>query len=119
MNNHESEQERLKRIRDQQIRARDPQIKERQTSRRISHQQTRKRQNESFFKDAVKDVPHRVKGLYIGALLGLIILLVLPYFVEGRTATVVGIAAIPILMGLGFFYGSSFDWRDDIRDRIN
>lgn len=119
MNKNESDQERLRRIRDQQICARDPQIKERRVSRRISAQQTQKRKNESFFKDAVKDVSHKAKGVYIGAVLGLIILFVLPYFVEERTAAIIGIAALPILMGLGFFYGASFDWRDDVRDRIN
>jgi hypothetical protein len=114
----ESEQERLKRIREQQIRARDPQTKERKISRQVSTQQQKKRQNESFFRDALKDVSHKAKGVYIGALLGLIVLLVLPYFVEGSMATTLGILAIPVLMLLGFIYGASFDWRDEINERI-
>jgi len=115
----ENKQERFKRIRDQQIQVRDPQIKERKISRQISTQQKQKRQNESFIKDAVKDVSYKAKGAYLGALLGLILLLVLPYFIEGRTATILGIAAIPFFMLIGFFVGSSFDWRDEIRDHIN
>lgn len=119
MNGKESERARLKRIRDQQIRSRDPQTKTRKVSRQISAQQRKKRNTESFYKDAVKDVSHKARGAYIGAFLGLIILFVLPYFVEGSTATILGIAAIPLLAGLGFFIGASFDWRDEIRDRIN
>jgi dephospho-CoA kinase len=119
MNSNQSEQERIKRIRDQQIRTRDPQTKERKISRQISTQQKKKRQNESFFKDAIRDVSHKAKGVYIGALLGLIILLVLPYFVEGKIATTLGIIAIPVLILLGFIYGASFDWRDELSDDLN
>lgn len=119
MSYEESEQEKLRRLRDQQIRARDPQIKERHISRRITSQQAKKRRNENFIKDSVKDVSHKAKGVYVGALVGLIVLLALPYFVEGKIATVIGIASIPFLMALGFLYGASFDWRDEIRDDIN
>lgn len=119
MTRQESEQERLKRIRDQQIRARDPQTKEHKISRRVTSQQVKKRQSENFFKDSIKDVSHKVRGVYVGAFLGLIILLVLPLFIEGKIATVLGVAAIPFLMALGFFYGASFDWRDDINDNIS
>ena len=119
MGSYESEQDRLKRIRDQQIRARDPQIKERKISRQISAQQKKRRQRDNFILEAIRDVSHKAKGLYMGAVLGLITLLVLPYFLEGRTATILGIAAVPLFMLIGFFVGSSFDWRDDLRDHIN
>ncbi len=118
MSKTESEQERLKRLRDEQIRARDPLIKERQISQRISTQQRRKRQNEHFFKDAVGDVPHKIRGVYVGAVLGLIVMLVLPSFVEGNVGNILGIAAIPLFIIIGFLYGASFDWRDDLRDHM-
>ncbi len=118
MGNEESEQERLQRLRDQQIRARDPLVKERRVSKRIAAQQRKKRVNESFIRDAISDVSHKAKGAYIGALLGLLIMLLLPLVMESRTANIIGIAAIPFLIALGVLFGASLDWRDEIRDHI-
>jgi len=112
----ESEQERLKRLRDQQIRARDPLVKKRKVGRMVAAQQKRKRKGERFIRDAVGDVSNKVKGVYIGALLGLVIMLVLPMIMESNIANILGIAAIPFLIILGVIIGASFDWRDDIRD---
>ncbi len=57
--------------------------------------------------------------MYIGALLGLVIMLLLPMVMEGKMANIIGIAAFPFLIALGLLIGASFDWRDDIRDHIN
>lgn len=114
----ESEQERLKKLRDRQIRARDPLVKERKVSRQVADQQRRKRKNERFIRDSVGAVSHKVKGAYIGALLGLVIMLLLPMVMENRMANILGILAIPFLIALGLLIGASFDWRDDIRDHI-
>ncbi|MBL6982855.1 MAG: hypothetical protein ISR58_16905 [Anaerolineales bacterium] len=119
MGNPESEQERLKRLRDQQIRARDPQIKERKVGRQVAAQQRQRRKSESFIRDAFGAVSHKAKGVYIGALLGLAIMLLLPMVMEGKMANIIGIAAFPFLIALGLLIGASFDWRDDIRDHIN
>ena len=112
----ESEQERLKRLRDQQIRARDPLVKKRKVGQIVAAQQKKKRKNESFFRDAVGDVSNKVKGVYIGALLGLVIMLVLPMIIKSNIANILGIAAIPSLIALGVLIGASLDWRDDIRE---
>ncbi|MBM3144851.1 MAG: efflux RND transporter permease subunit [Chloroflexi bacterium] len=118
MNRQESEQDRLKRLRDQQIRARDPSVKEQRISQHITAQQKRKRKNENFIKDSVGDVSHKVKGVYIGAVLGLVIMITLPMLIEGRAAIIIGVAAFPFSMALGFIIGASFDWRDELRDHI-
>ncbi len=114
----ESEQERLRRLRDQQIRARDPLVKERKVGQRVAAQQHKKRKNESFIRDSLGGVSHKAKGAYIGALLGLMIMLLLPMIMESRTANIIGIAAIPFTIALGVLIGASFDWRDEIRDHM-
>jgi hypothetical protein len=116
MSRQETEQERLKRIRDQQISARDPSVKERKVSKRISAQQVKKSKSESFFRDAMGNVSNKVKGIYIGALLGLVVMFLLPQFLEPRIANILGIMSIPLLIILGVLIGASFDWRDEIRD---
>jgi hypothetical protein len=93
-------------------------VKERKASKRISGQYQRVRKNESFFKDAIKDVSHKAKGVYIGAVLGLIVMIVVSGFFEGLIATVITVLAVPLFMALGYFYGASFDWRDEIRDHM-
>ena len=118
MGRQETEQERLKRIRDQQIRARDPSVKEQKLSKRISAQQVKKRKSESFFRDALGNVSNKVKGIYIGALMGLVIMFLLPQFLEPRIANILGIVSIPLLIILGVIIGASFDWRNDIRDEM-
>ncbi len=118
MGNRESEQERLRRLRDKQIRARDPQVKERKVGRQVAAQQRKKRKNESFIRDSAGAVSHKVRGAFLGALLGLLVMLLLPMVMEGRMADILGIVAFPFLIALGVLIGASFDWRDDIRDHI-
>ena len=118
MGNPESEQERLRRLRDQQIRARDPLVKERKVGKQVAAQQRKKRENEKFIRDAASGVSHKIRGAFLGALLGLLVMLVLPMVMEGRMADIIGIAAFPFLIALGLLIGASFDWRDEIRDHI-
>jgi hypothetical protein len=115
----ENEQERLKRLRDQQIQARDPKKKERQLSRRITaRNKALHEQEKHFYRAAAKDVSHKARGIYIGAVVGLVVMILLALFVEGKSVNLISILAIPFFISLGFLIGASLDWRDDMRDLL-
>ena len=108
------EQERLKKLRDRQLQARDPQKKERKSQQTASSKYRKVKQKESFIKDSARTVSQTWRGLIIGGVLGFLIFILLPIFVDADWANSVGIAAIPVLMILGLLFGASFEWRDQI-----
>ena len=115
----ESEQERLKRLRDKQIQTRDPLKKKRRESRQMTAQYRAARKAEKgFFKSAFKDVSHKAKGAYLGAVLGLITMIVLPSVIESSAANIIGLVAIPCFVVIGVLIGASLDWRDEIREHM-
>ena len=114
MSNSSNDSERLRRIREQQLQARDPQKKQRKIQGRVSSQY-RSRQKYTV-KDGVRDIHHKWKGLFIGLFIGVIIWVLLVAFVEKTWVDLVGILAVLAFAIIGFIYGSSLDWRDDIRD---
>ena len=114
MSNQDREIERLKRIRDQQIQARNPEKKKQKISGRVS-QQYRARQKYTA-STALNDMPHKWRGLFGGAFLGIIIWILLIIFVEASWADIAGLLAAVLLPMLGFLFGASFDWRDNLRD---
>ncbi len=118
MNQHDDDIERLKRLRDRQIQARDPHVKKREWHQRVSMQQRKKRQRFTFgaLMREIDDIPNKWKGAVIGATIGTIVLAVLMAAVEADWAILVGIALIAILMLIGFVFGASFDWRDEVSD---
>ena len=118
MNQHDDDIERLKHLRDRQIQARDPHVKKREWHHRVSMQQRKKRQRFTFgaLMREIDDIPNKWKGAVIGATIGTIVLAVLMAAVEADWAILVGIALIAILMLIGFVFGASFDWRDEVSD---
>jgi VIT1/CCC1 family predicted Fe2+/Mn2+ transporter len=118
MSNRDDELKRLKRIRDQQIRKRDPTTKEKRLQHTIA---TRRRKSVRKFSlvELFREVSHKVKGTLIGAILGLLIFLFLPYFLESSWIDFVGIGAIFFLAILGYFLGQALDTRDSLKELIN
>ena len=110
----QNESDRLRRIREQQLRARDPQKGQRKISNRVSSQyKTRKKYTSST---AMSDIPHKWKGLFGGAILGVLVWVGLIVFVNADWVDTVGLVVAFLLPALGFLFGASFDWRDDLRD---
>jgi len=114
MSNQKKDFERLLQIRNQQLQARDPLKKERKKQDRITHQ-FKSRQGYSV-SQGVSDVKHKWKGLLIGIIMGLVIWIVLATLVHASWADLAGLGAIVICPILGFMLGTSFDWRDELRD---
>jgi hypothetical protein len=118
MDKRTTEQERLAKLRDQQIRARDPHARERKIQQKITSRRRKKIRKQSFVRDAAKDVGKKWKGLLIGALLGLLVMILLPIILDDEWTELVGFAAVPVLAILGFIFGASLDWRDNLKNLI-
>jgi hypothetical protein len=118
MSDKNDELRRLKRIRDQQIQARDPSVKQKKLQRTIATRR-RKSVRKASFLEILSQVSHKIKGTLIGGIIGLLIFLILPYFVKTSWIDLVGIGAIFFLAILGFFLGQALDARDSLKELIN
>lgn len=115
----DAEVERLMRIRDQQIRARDPHVKTREMHRRIAEEQRRNREKFTLkggVQDANRLIAHKWKGAIIGAIIGNVIWAVLAIAVGETWVNIVGLVSVLVLAIVGFMFGLSFDWRDEVSD---
>ena len=117
MSNRNDEVERLKRIRDKQIQARDPQKKQRKLQHNISKRYRSSRETFSFKKFWI-GAEHKWRGIIIGAFLGAIVLVALPTFVESDLAGLVSIAVFVFLMVMGYMIGQAADTRDELEDLV-
>jgi hypothetical protein len=110
--------ERVRRLRDQQLRARDPLSKQRRLDGEIS--QKRKRMQQSFsFGGMWKDIPHRWTSGFIGCLIGLAILLIAPSVLEGSWGICLGGAAVPFAAVVGFMIGRYEDTMEEIKKDLH
>lgn len=117
MSNQSNEVERLKRIRDNQLRARDPQKKVNKTQRHIA---TRYRQSRKSLtaKSVFADIPKKWAGFVVGLFLGVLVLLLLPLFSDSSSNDFIGIGVMAILAFLGFAIGQAADAKADLEDLI-
>ncbi len=121
MSNKNDEIERLMRLREQQIRARDPKAKDKKIQARITARRRklrRKTTTQDMIHDMLGDMPHKLWGVVIGTIIGVVISIVLALMVEASWAPLVGLATTIILAIVGFFIGHSFDWRGEVRDEM-
>lgn len=118
MSSRDPELERLKRIRDRQLALRDPHKKGRKLQRTITKRRSRAVEPFSFRK-LWSEIPHRWKGMLYGALLGVIVIVGLPYVLDETWATLVGVIAMPCLIVLGLLIGRAMDARDSLRDLMH
>jgi Flp pilus assembly protein TadB len=111
----QKEIERLKKLRERQLSARDPGVYERKVQGQIARKAHKVRSKQNFWKDSAKEAPKALWGFLIGAGLGLIILLILGVMLPPLTAGLFGILAMLLLGILGALLGASFDWRDELK----
>jgi len=115
MDNQNDERERLIRLRQRQLQARDPRATDKRVIRTTTRRQ-RKRVKRVTLGEMVRGIPHKWRGFIIGALIGMVLSILLPLFMEGVLIEVVGILAIVILAGMGLAVGQALDVRDELRD---
>lgn len=109
--------ERYKRIRDKQIRSRDPQKKVRKTQHHIATRYRRSRKPVTA-KSVYSETPKKWIGLVIGLFLGFFVLILLPMFVESEHTDLFGIGAMVALALLGFAIGQAADAKADLEDLV-
>lgn len=114
MSPRDDEVERLQRLRDRQLSARDPLVHNNQLQHKIS-QQYRDKKRYSF-QDLLRVIPYKWWGIIIGAAIGLVIWVALSLLVDANWVSVVGIVATLVLPIVGFFFGQAFDLREELQD---
>lgn len=112
-----SDLERLRRIRQQQLAARDPGRKQRKLQQTITHKHRRRTQSFSFGR-MWTEVPSRWKGALFGFIFGVIAIFVLPLVMDPKWATLTGFVLLFFLGLMGFLVGRSKDAQDDLRKLV-
>jgi uncharacterized membrane protein len=112
------EQERLKRLRDKQLAARDPLVKQRQFQNSSAVKEKRMRKPFSY-KKALAEIPHLIKMPFYGLVLGVVVLLILPNLWISKWAVIVSGGLTLAFIIFGVVMGNSLDLRDEIRKHIN
>jgi uncharacterized protein YacL len=117
MSSQNSEQERLKRIRDRQIQLRDPQKKVNDLQHSIARR--RKKSVTRFsLRTMIEETPNKFLGFVLGLMIGVVVLIVVPDFVQPPWGEVIGFGAIIFLAILGFMLGQAMDTRDSIKELL-
>ncbi len=117
------ELERLGRLRERQIRARDPKAKERKTAAKVTKRRRKLRRSKGSFlymlKDMMGDMSYKLRGALIGAAIGTVVSIVLAAVLDDVTmVAILGLAATLILGIMGMIIGNIFDWRTEVTDEF-
>ncbi len=120
MSRRDDDVERLMRIRDRQLQARDPKKKDHKMHQRIAKRHTKRNAYtpRQLLREMVSDIPHKWQGVILGVLIGTAIDIGLALFVQAAWVTLVGIAILVILPILGFTFGGVLDWRKELEDDV-
>ncbi len=121
MKDDNQELERLMRIRDRQISARDPKAQDRRTQQKLTAQRRRMRKELSLREmigDMLWNLSYKVWGVIIGSALGVILSIILTLAIENSTAPLVGLAATCMLALVGLIFGHTFDLRAEVIDEM-
>ena len=114
MSKQNDEVERLRRLRERQLQARDPLAKQRKVERKVTAR--RRKQKTSFSFRAMLDVPYQWRGAIIGAVIGMGISIVLTLTLENQWTEVIGLLIVVFLAVLGFVFGQAIDAREELKD---
>ena len=119
MSKSDDEIERLMRIRDQQVRARDPYKKQKKSQQKVTTRAKSKRQQvtgKTIARDMVGLFSNRWKGALIGAGVGIVVLIIITLIWTTWVAALIGLAITLVTTIAGLIIGSLFDWRDEVND---
>jgi Flp pilus assembly protein TadB len=111
------EQERLRRLREQQLQSRDPHVKQRKIQRNITVKEKRMRKSFSPT-EAWGDLSHVIKVPFYALLIGTAVIILLPMFWASPFAAIAGTGFTAILIIFGLVLGNALDIRDEIRKNI-
>lgn len=111
----DDEVERIRRIRDRQIQMRDPQIKQKKLQKNISAR--RRSRLEAFDITRIfTDLPKVITGTLLGLLIGLLVMIILPYLVKADWVDYLSLGILVTTTFMGVAFGRAIDARDNLRD---
>ena len=108
MSSERDEIERVKRLREQQIRTRNPYKKNDRTQQRIS--QKVKTQKKYTWGDAIRDMPAKFTYLIVGGLIGLVFSGTIALIIEAPWEAYMIVGFVLFGMMGGFLVGNYVDW---------
>jgi hypothetical protein len=117
MSNRNDEIERIQRIRERQIKARDPRAHYRKHQQKIRKQY----KEETFsFQDLLKSIPTKWWGMIIGGMIGLIFAIVLNKAIETEASWMEYVWYVIVLFGivLGRGVGAAVDWSEEDHKKL-
>lgn len=114
---HNPDRDRLKRLRDAQLAARDPQVKQRKLQRTIAEKHRRAARPFTWGK-FWSEIPHRWRGVLFGGLIGVLITVGLPFILPQPWATLLAALALLFCAIFGFLLGRAIDTRENLKDLV-
>lgn len=115
MLDNDQEQERLKRLRQKQLSARDPHVKQRQFQRTTAERE-RNRDRSYTLGDFWRDIPLVVRYALGGFLVGATVFIALPYFWDSPWTKFVSFLAVIAFTAFGGVIGNAVATRENIKD---
>jgi hypothetical protein len=117
MSNQNDEIERLKRLRDRQIRLRDPKAKDNAIQHKIAQ---RYKPQKLTLAAVIENIPGKWWGMFFGAIIGLIIAIAINVLVDFPSSWMEWIAYLFVLIGIvmGRLLGAAMDWADEDHDAL-
>jgi len=115
MSNSNNEQERLKRLRDQQLAARDPLVKQKQFQRDTIKKERIARNKKVSFAERWDIIPHVGRNIIYAILLGVVALFVVPMVWNSQWTLICIGGGTLVAIVLGVIIGQAQDSRDEIK----
>jgi uncharacterized membrane protein len=117
MSSHNDEIERIKRLRERQLKLRDPKAKDRQIQHKIA---SRYHKEKLTFRDVLRDIPGKWMGMILGAIVGIILAIALNLLVVSDIFWIeyVGYFIVLVCIVMGRALGAAMDWRDEDHDAL-
>lgn len=113
-----NEQDRLKRLRERQLTDRDPLVKQRQLQKTTAQKERKARKKRYTLGEAWRTIPHIYRSPFIGLVMGLAVMFILPILWNSEWAFWVGLGVTVFAVMLGLMAGRAQDIRDELRDSI-
>ena len=118
MSDRDKELERIKRIREQQLRARDPTKKDRAFQQRVSARQAST--GKLTLSSVIRDIPGKWLGTILGTLVGIVAAILVHLLVDLEARWVDWLSYFLVFAGIamGRGLGAAMDWREEDHDAL-
>jgi hypothetical protein len=118
LNRESKEQEQLRQLRERQLTDRDPLVKQRQFQHTAAQKERKALGKRYTLGEAWRTIPHIYRSPFIGLLLGLVILLILPSLWDSPWAFWAGLGATLFLVLVGVLTGRAQDVQENLKDAL-